>query len=242
MSTTLKMATTIIKPLCFLLVMNLAFSCSNNKNNSPSTGATTQNEVAKQNTPDTIIINGTVKALTFGKDGYTADVRTAKEGNYNALVSIVNVGGRENYKTCAVGDTVTFEGILSVLDNVRQLKVTKIISIATAATAVNTLGIAALNNKYSKIQKDDYCWQINKVLNLHTQPNSDSKVEGKHFAGETLKVLGTKLINNQLWVHVRYQLKIKTGYEDQFADGQVMSSGLPTGWIGGVETPKINCK
>ena len=242
MTTTLKMATTIIKTLFLLLVMNLAFSCSNNNNNSPSTGAKAQNDATKQNTPDTIIINGTVKALTFGKDGYTADVRTAKEGNYNALVSIVNVGGRENYKSCEVGDTVTFEGILSVLDNIRQLKVTKIISITTAATAVNTEGVAALNAKYSKIQNDDYCWQINKVLNLHTQPTPDSKVEGKHFAGEMLKVLGTKLINNQLWVNVQYQLKIKAGYEDQFADGQVMSSGLPTGWIGGAEKPIINCK
>ena len=242
MKATFKMATAIIKTLFFLLAMNLIFSCSDNKNNNPSTDATAQNDADQQHSPDAIIINGTVVALAFGKDGYIADVLTAKEGNYNALVSIVNVGGRENYKSCEVGDTVTFEGVLSVLDSIRQLKVTKIIGVTTAARVVNTEGVAALNATYRKIQKDEYCWQINKVLNLHKQPNSDSKVEGKHFAGETLKVLGTKLINNQLWVHVRYNLTIKAGYEDQFADGQVMSTGLPTGWIGGVETPIINCK
>ena len=101
---------------------------------------------------------------------------------------------------------------------------------------------ADLATKYNKIQPNEYCWQTNKVLDLHTQPSADSKVEGRHFAGEVLKVLGTKTIKNQLWVNVTYSLKVKAGYEDQFADGRVTPSGQPTGWIGGVETPKINCK
>lgn len=239
MKATLKMKTPIVKTVTLFMAMNLIFSCSNSKNNNVNT-ATLNNK-----STDTLIVNGIVKTVTFGKDGYTADVQTAKEGTYAALVSIVNLGGREYYKSCEMNDTVTLEGILSVLDSVRQLKVTKIINIVPVVTTENidnTEGVASLNTKYSKIQKDDNCWQMNKILALHKQPDAKSKVEGKHFAGETLKVLGTKIINNQLWVNVRYNLTIKAGYEDQFADGQVMSSGSPTGWIGGTETPKINCK
>jgi hypothetical protein len=299
--------------------------------------------------------------------------------------SIVNVGGPENYKSCEVGDNVTFKGIPSVLGDVKQLMVKEIISIATNRTQMlispisfrgiqigdsiakhgdyikktklktgegsfdvyqikdfenNPAGyfLPDPNNKllvgditveapkaetakgikvgdtfqdllkafpditvhgseiegrtyanannlsyrldmpnfkndvdkakipattkiteiminrgemakalisealYSKIKPEDYCWQTNKVINLHTEPNAKSKVEGKHFAGEVLKVLGTKTVNNQLWVNVAYNFKIKAGYEGKFADGQVTPGGEPTGWIGGAETPKISCK
>ena len=96
--------------------------------------------------------------------------------------------------------------------------------------------------KYNNIKSDEYCWQTDKVLNLRKEPSADSKVEGKHYAGEVLKVLGTKTINNQLWVNVTYTLTVKAGYEDKFADGRVTPNGSPTGWIGGAEVPKINCK
>jgi hypothetical protein len=79
-------------------------------------------------------------------------------------------------------------------------------------------------------------------LILRTEPSASSKAEGKHFAGETLKVLGTKMVDNQLWVNVTYTLSVKVGYEDKFADGRVTPSGSPTGWIGGAETPTIDCK
>lgn len=102
--------------------------------------------------------------------------------------------------------------------------------------------INALNAKYREIQPGNYCWQANKVMELHTQPARDSKVECKHFEGELLKVLGAKIVDGQWWVNVTYKLAIKAGYEDQFADGTVMSTGSPTGWIGGAELPEINCK
>jgi hypothetical protein len=50
------------------------------------------------------------------------------------------------------------------------------------------------------------------------------------------------MFGNHLWVNVNYNLKVKPGYEKQFADGKVTPNGSPTGWIGGVDTPKINCK
>jgi hypothetical protein len=381
MKTTLKMMTTTIKTLLLLLVMHLTISCSN----SPSTDSMAQKIATNEKNADTIIINGTVRAVAFGKDGYTADVQTDTQGVYAALVSIVNVGGRENYKSCEVGDKVSFKGVSSVLGDAKQLKVTEIISIEpsrtqllispfafrgiqigdliadhkeytqktklktgegtfdvyeikdfennpagylvpdpkdkllvgditvqtpkaktikgikigdtyqdllklfpdisvhgseiegrTHATANNLsyrLDVANFTNRidktkipsttkimeiiinrgetaktlileaqYNKIQADEYCWQTNKVLNLYSQPGAGGKVEGKHFQGETLKVLGTKTINNQLWVNVTYTLSVKAGYEDKFADGRVTPNGSPTGWIGGAEVPKINCK
>ncbi len=385
MKTTLKMMTTTIKTLLLLLLMHLTISCYNNKNNSLSADATTQNDAIKAKSVESISINGTVKAVAFGKDGYTADVQTDTQGVYAALVSIVNMGGHENYKPCEVGDKVSFKGVPSVLGDAKQLKVTEIISIEpsrtqllispiafrgiqigdlianhtdyikktkmkiadgtfdvyeikdfennpagyfvpdpkdkllvgditvktpkaktikgikigdtyqdllnvfpdisvhgseiegrTHATANNLsyrLDVANFTNRidktkipsttkiteitinrgetaktlileaqYSKIKSDEYCWQTNKVLNLYSQPGADGKVEGKYFQGETLKVLGTKTINNQLWVNVTYTLSVKAGYEDKFADGRVTPNGSPTGWIGGAEVPKINCK
>ncbi len=385
MSTTIKMRATTIKTLMLLFSMSCAFSCTDNKNNTSSTDATTQNVTITGKAADTMTINGTVKVITFGKDGYTADVQTGANGIYAALVSIVNVGGREKYKTCEVGDQVSFKGVPSDLGGVKQLKVTEIVQISktgtqllispisfrgiqigdliashgdyikktklktaegsfevyeikdfennpagyfspdpkdkllvgditvqtpkaqtaegikigstfqdllkifpdisvngseiegrTYGTANNIsyrLDIANFTNRidrstipastkiteiminrgtlakalileaqYNKIKSDDYCWQTNKVLNLYSQPGVNGKLEGKHFAGEILKVLGSKMINNQLWVNVTYTFKIKAGYEDQFADGRVTPSGSPTGWIGGAEVHKINCK
>jgi hypothetical protein len=384
METTIKLRTIAIKALMLLLVMNLTFSCSNNKNNIPKTDAISDNTAKSA---ESIIINGTVKAVSFGKDGYSADVQTDAEGVYAALVSIVNMGGRENYKSCDVGNKVSFKGVPSVLGDAKQLKVTEIISITPAqaetqllispisfrgiqigdlianhkdyiqktkiktaegtfeayeikdfennpagyflpdpndkllvgditvkspkaqtvkgikvgdsfqdllkvfpnltvhgseiegqthATANNisyrldianfkykvdqstiptstkimeitinrgaTAKALMLEAQYGKMKTDDNCWQTNKALNLHVQPSADSKVEGKHFQGEMLKVLGTKMVGDQLWVNVTYTLSVKAGYEDKFADGKVMSSGSPTGWIGGKETPQINCK
>jgi hypothetical protein len=234
MKTTIKIGTTAVKTLLLLLVLNFAFACSDTNMNTQKADATTQTVATTEKATDTLTINGTVKTITFGKDGYTAEV-TNKEGTYAALVSIVNVGGRENYKPCEVGDDVTFKGVPSVLSDVKQLMVKEIIQITSNQAQV-------LETKYQKIKPDDYCWQTNKVLELHTQPSADSKVEGKHFAGEVLKVLGTKTVNNQLWVNVTYKLQVKTGYEDQFADGRVTPSGQPTGWIGSAKTPKISCK
>lgn len=235
MTNCIKVSTTAIKMLLLLAAINLSYSCSNKKNNNPNANETAQNVVANEGNTETIVINGTVKEIAFGKDGYTAQVATEKEGIYAALVSIVNVGGRENYQQCNVGDKVSFKGIPSNLGDAKQLMVKEILNV----TAPESPNLAA---KYNAITPNDYCWQTNKVIDLHTEPRSGSKVEGKHFAGELLKVLGTKTVDNQLWVNVTYSLKVKAGYEGQFADGQVMSSGLPTGWIGGAETPEISCK
>ena len=358
--------------------MCLNYSCAetNDKKNGIETGV---------QSPEAITITGIVKSINFGKDGYTADVQTDLGDTYAALVSVANLGGPENYKTCEVGDKVSFKGIPSLLGDAKQLKVTEAISVTPTQTqllispfafrgirvgdpivdhteyikktqlkngegnfevyeimdfdnnpagylmadpknakvvgditvhspkAATAKGIkpgstfadllkvfpeievhgseiegrthATANNlsyrldmpnysykidrakipattkiteitinrganakalmleaAYTALQQEDNCWQTNKVLNLYQQADAKSKVEGKHFAGETLKVLGTKMVGNQIWVNVTYLLTVKIGYEDQFADGRVTPSGSPTGWIGGADMPKINCK
>lgn len=215
----------LLRAALLFMSLNLAFSCVNSGEN-PTDGDTAQ-EVT--NAPIAII--GKVLKLTTGKDGYTADIQTETDGNYTALVSMINMGGPENFQSCAVGDVVTLKGVLSELGGAQQLTVTEIIRITSG-----------LETKYRDIPTGAFCWQVSKEMQLHTQPDSGSKVEGSHFQGEELEVLGTKTVNGQLWVNVAYKLKVKAGYEDQFADGQVMSSGSPTGWIGGTEMPEINCK
>jgi hypothetical protein len=107
--------------------LNLFFSCSESQNANPSAAVTPPSAELKT-------INGTVRAISFGKDGYTAEVQTDADGLFAALVSIANVGGKENYKSCAVGDKVTFKGTPSVLDGANLLMVKEIINISTTQT------------------------------------------------------------------------------------------------------------
>lgn len=116
-----------VKLSLLFLVLTLAFSCSEQKSNSQNAPVATPNAAP-------ITINGVVLNVAFGKDGYTAELQTDAEGIYAALVSIVNVGGREKYKSCEVGDKATFKGIPSVMGDTKQLKVTEIISITPTQT------------------------------------------------------------------------------------------------------------
>lgn len=116
-----------VKLSVLFLAINMVFSCSERKSNSPNAETTAQNA-------EPITINGMVRAVAFGKDGYTADVQTETEGVYAALVSIVNVGGREKYQACNIGDKVVFKGVPAVLGDAKQLKVTEIVSITPTQT------------------------------------------------------------------------------------------------------------
>ncbi len=116
-------ATSIIIAFFLLLTTGLLPSCTENTGTEASSASA-----------EPITINGRVTAINFGKDGYTADVLTDAAGTYAALVSIVNLGGREQYKTCEVGDKVSFKGEASMLADAQQLKVTEIISIEPGRT------------------------------------------------------------------------------------------------------------
>ena len=328
---------TSIKSVLFLLTISLFFACS---------PANNQNGSATNETTPPKVIKGMVQSIENGKDGYTADVHTQEEGVYAALVSIVNVGGPDNYQQFNIGDRVTLEGESYMLGDKPQLKVERIINVAPSRTQLSISPIsfrgikvgdwiadhseyiqkeqlrtgegdftvyrikdfnnnpagylmpdpnneelvgditvetqmaktakginvgstfsdlkaafpgikahgseiegrtyAKANNisyrldvanfsydiddskipadtkitqiiinrdpsgvyanyaKFSTIDKDEYCWQVNEVMNLYTKPLSTSLVQGKHFQGEVLRVLESRIIDNQLWVNVEY--------------------------------------
>lgn len=119
--------TNAIKVTTLFFMLNMAWACSGQQSHHNHAAGT-------QNAEAAVTIHGIVRAVTFGKDGYTAEVLTDAAGTCSALVSIVNVGGRENYKSCEVGDKVSFKGIPSMVGGAQQLKVIEIISVEPAQT------------------------------------------------------------------------------------------------------------
>ncbi|OXA99605.1 hypothetical protein B0A75_10720 [Flavobacterium oncorhynchi] len=74
-------------------------------------------------------ISGKVQSIEFGKDGYTAKINTAKNEVYFATISIVNVGGPENYKKLKEGDEVSVKGEIWKTDTEKHIKVKEIVSV-----------------------------------------------------------------------------------------------------------------
>ncbi|MCV9932180.1 hypothetical protein OIU80_07785 [Flavobacterium sp. LS1R47] len=78
---------------------------------------------------DKNVISGKVVSIEFGKDGYTAKVKTEKNEIYYATISIVNVGGPENYKKLKEGDEVSLKGEIWKTDTEKHIKVKEIVSV-----------------------------------------------------------------------------------------------------------------
>lgn len=74
-------------------------------------------------------VSGKVQSIEFGKDGYTAKINTAKNEIYFAVISIVNVGGPENYKQLKEGEEVTLKGEIWKTDTEKHIKVKEIVSV-----------------------------------------------------------------------------------------------------------------
>ncbi|MBF4517416.1 hypothetical protein IRZ71_13715 [Flavobacterium sp. ANB] len=74
-------------------------------------------------------VTGKVDSIESGKDGYTAKVTTDAKEVYFATVSIVNVGGPENYKQLKIGDVVSLKGEIWKTDDEKHIKVTQIVSV-----------------------------------------------------------------------------------------------------------------
>lgn len=78
---------------------------------------------------DKNLVSGKVQSIEFGKDGYTAKINTAKNEIYFAVISIVNVGGLENYKQLKEGEEVTLKGEIWKTDTEKHIKVKEIVSV-----------------------------------------------------------------------------------------------------------------
>ncbi|SHG70650.1 hypothetical protein [Flavobacterium defluvii] len=74
-------------------------------------------------------ISGKVDSIESGKDGYTAKVNTDTKEVYFATISIVNVGGPQNYKQLKIGDVVSLKGEIWKSDDENHIKVTQIVSV-----------------------------------------------------------------------------------------------------------------
>lgn len=74
-------------------------------------------------------ISGKVVAVEAGKDGYTAKISTDKNEIYFATISIVNVGGPQNYKQLKVGEEVSLKGEIWKTDAEKHIKVKEIVSV-----------------------------------------------------------------------------------------------------------------
>jgi hypothetical protein len=74
-------------------------------------------------------ISGKVESIEFGKDGYTAKINTDKSEVYFAIISIVNVGGPQNYKQLKEGEEVSLKGEIWKTETENHMKVKEIISI-----------------------------------------------------------------------------------------------------------------
>ena len=78
---------------------------------------------------DKNMVSGKVQSVEFGKDGYTAKINTDKNEIYFATISIVNVGGPENYKQLKEGEEVTLKGEIWKTDTEKHIKVKEIVSV-----------------------------------------------------------------------------------------------------------------
>jgi len=116
--------------LLFFYVIIFASISSCTPSSETDNTAEEEKEVVESST-----IKGIVRAIEQGKDGYVAKVQT-KNTTYNALVSIVNLGGPEHYKTFKVGDKVTLTGTLSDLNEEKHLKVEQIVEVKSPAAGL----------------------------------------------------------------------------------------------------------
>ncbi|EJL59519.1 hypothetical protein [Flavobacterium sp. CF136] len=74
-------------------------------------------------------VSGKVESIESGKDGYTAKIATDNKEVYFATISIVNVGGPQNYKQLKEGEEVTLKGEIWKTDTEKHIKVKEIISV-----------------------------------------------------------------------------------------------------------------
>lgn len=73
-------------------------------------------------------ISGKVMSIEKGKDGYTAKINTNKNEVYFAIISIVNLGGPQNYKQLQKGEEVSLKGEIWKTETENHIKVKEIVS------------------------------------------------------------------------------------------------------------------
>lgn len=75
------------------------------------------------------IVSGTVEQLEYGKDGYTATIRTPNDQLFVVTISIPNLGNPDSFQEITVGKQVAVKGDYWKSGSENRLTVRKIISI-----------------------------------------------------------------------------------------------------------------
>ncbi|WP_347050833.1 hypothetical protein [Flavobacterium olei] len=94
-----------------VVLMTFIISCTGMKSNNNAT------------------VSGKVDSIESGKDGYTAKITTDNKEVYFATISIVNVGGPQNYKQVKIGNTISVKGEKWKSEDENHIKVTEIVSV-----------------------------------------------------------------------------------------------------------------
>ncbi|WP_316633261.1 hypothetical protein [uncultured Flavobacterium sp.] len=101
-----------LKRISFLaMLMAFVISCTSMKSNSNN------------------LVSGKVDSIESGKDGYTAKISTDAKEVYFATISIVNLGGPQNYKQLKIGNVVSLKGEIWKTDDENHITVKEIVSV-----------------------------------------------------------------------------------------------------------------
>jgi lysyl-tRNA synthetase class II len=73
--------------------------------------------------PVDVTVNGTVGEITFGKDGYTAQLKDDSGREYFVTISRANLDDPKQYRELKAGDKITVKGESFKLDNKLHIKV-----------------------------------------------------------------------------------------------------------------------
>jgi len=155
------------KIFIFLFALCSFVACTNKDQDD----ATESSKASPQN--ESITINGIVESVEFGKDGYTATVLTKDSKVYYAVVSIVNLGGPDNYSKVNVKDQVTLKGDYQKRGDKHYLKVTE-----KPSTEKKTEAPLIDNHYYHGITPGD---KIDKHLDILTKDLSQKSIETTRY-------------------------------------------------------------
>ncbi|MFL9830288.1 hypothetical protein ACSV4D_00060 [Flavobacterium sp. ARAG 55.4] len=95
------------KFLSLLFLMGMIFSCASVKDKNQLTG--------------------NVESVTYGKDGYTAKIKTDDNQVYQATVSRINLTDAQEYRVFQIGEKVTLKGEFWKAETENYIKVTDIV-------------------------------------------------------------------------------------------------------------------
>ncbi|MFK7806726.1 MAG: hypothetical protein AB8F74_02895 [Saprospiraceae bacterium] len=181
-----------IKLITTLFALAILTACNNNESTTTETAAV----------PTEITITAKVEEITFGKDGYTATLLTENGKAYDAILSIVNLGGPDNYQKMNVGDLATIQGINDIREGKNYLKVTKIMNVKSQPS-----GLTIKNNSFSGISPGDPIANYPEVLKKDKLKNGEGGFEifriineGSNITAYTIPDTKNKILVGDIYI------------------------------------------